>query len=150
MAPGHLFRQMEAADAGEISGWRYEPPYDFHNSDADLAELPDPERRRDAYFSVLDDEGRLVGFFQFENEGEAVDVGLRPDLTGRGFRVEFVRAGLAFARERFSPGRFTLPVATFNARAIRTYERAGFRRDGVYMHETNGGEYEFLRMGREA
>ncbi len=155
MTPGYLFRQMDAADAREISGWRYEPPYDFYDSaadPADLAELLDPERRRDVYFSALDEENDLVGFFQFEKEDQTVDVGLglRPDLTGRGLGVDFVRSGLAFAMERFSPERFTLSVATFNVRAIGVYERAGFRRGEVHTHETNGGEHEFLSMGREA
>ena len=155
MTPGYLFHQMDDVDANEVARWRYESPYDFYNSDADpadLAELLDPERREDSYFSVRDDGDRLVGFFQFECEGETVDfgLGLSPGLTGRGFGVEFVRAGLAFARERFSPVRFTLSVATFNVRAIRIYERAGFRRGEVYVHETNGGEHEFLRMEREA
>ena len=126
MAPEHLFRQMDDADAREISGWRYEPPYDFYDptaDPADLAELLDPERRRDTYFSVVAEENRLVGFFQFEGKDETVDVGLglRPDLTGRGLGAEFVLSGLAFARGRFSPE-----------------------------HETNGGEHEFLSMWREA
>ena len=155
MAHGYLFRQMDDADAREISGWRYDPPYDFYNSTADpadLAELLDPQSRRDDYFSALDGENRLVGFFQFDKSDEAVDVGLglRPDLTGRGLGAGFVVAGLAFARERFSPQRFTLSVATFNGRAICVYERAGFRRGEVYLHETNGGEHEFLSMWRDA
>ena len=155
MTPGYLFHQMDDADAREISVWHYEPPYDFYDSTADpddLAELLDPERGKDVYFSVRDDGDRLVGFFQFENEDEAVDVGLgmRPDLTGKGIGVEFVLAGLAFARKRFSPGRFTLSVATFNVREIRIYGRAGFRRGEVYVHETNGAEYKFLRTEREA
>jgi ribosomal-protein-alanine N-acetyltransferase len=155
MAHGYLLRQMDDADAREISGWRYEPPYDFYDATsdpADLAELLDSERRRGTYFSALDGDSRLVRFFHFEKTGEAVDVGLglRPDLTGRGLGAEFVLAGLAFARERFSPRRFTLSVATFNGRAIGVYERVGFRRGEVFMHETNGGKHEFLRMGREA
>jgi len=155
MASRYLFRQMDAAEACEISGWRYEPPYDFYDPAADpddLAELLDQERRRGVYFSALDDENRLVGFFQFEREEETVDVGLglRPDLTGKGLGAEFVLSGLAFARERFSPARFTLSVATFNDRAISVYGRAGFRRGEVYLHETNGGEHEFLSMEREA
>jgi [ribosomal protein S18]-alanine N-acetyltransferase len=155
MAHGYLFRQINDADAREISGWRYAPPYDFYDATADpadLAELLDPQSRRDVYFSALDGKHRLVGFFQFEKTGEAVDVGLglRPDLTGRGLGAEFVLAGLAFARERFSPRRFTLSVATFNGRAIGVYERVGFRRGRTYTHETNGGEHEFLSMWREA
>lgn len=154
MKPRYLFRQMDAADAHEISSWRYEPPYDFYDATADpsdLAELLDPERREGVYFSALE-EGHLVGFFQFEREDDTVDVGLglRPDLTGTGLGVEFVQAGLEFARGRFSPGRFTLSVATFNKRAISVYERAGFRRGEIFTHETNGEEYEFLRMEREA
>ena len=146
---------MDAADAREISGWRYVPSYDFYDpaaDPADLAELLDPERRRDVYFSALDEENGLVGFFQFEKEAKTVDVGLglRPDLTGRGLGVDFVRSGLEFAMERFSPERFTLSVATFNARAIGVYERAGFRKGEVYTHETNGGEHEFLSMWWEA
>ena len=155
MTPRYLIRQMDDADAQEISGWRYDPPYDFYDATSDpddLAELLDPERRENAYFAVLDDENGPVGFFQFEGEGETVDVGLglRPDLTGKGLGAEFVLSGLVFARKRFSPRRFTLSVATFNGRAVSVYERAGFRRDEVYLHETNGGEHEFLRMEREA
>ncbi len=153
--PGYHFRPMGDGEAREISGWRYEPPYDFYDptaDPADLAELLDPERRESAYFSVLDDGSRLVGFFQFEKADETIDVGLglRPDLTGKGLGAGFVLSGLAFARERFSPGRFTLSVATFNDRAITVYERAGFQRGEVFLHETNGGEHEFLRMEREA
>ncbi len=155
MTSRYLFRQMDDADANEVARWRYEPPYDFYDSaadPADLAELLDPQHRRDIYFSVLDDENRIVGFFQFEKKDETVDIGLglRPDLTGRGLGAEFVLSGLAFARRRFAPERFSLSVATFNERAIGVYERVGFRRGEVFTHETNGGEYEFLSMRREA
>jgi len=155
MTSRYLFRQMDDADANEVASWRYEPPYDFYDSTADpadLAELLDPERRRDVYFSVLDDENRIVGFFQFEKKDETVDIGLglRPDLTGRGLGAKFVLSGLEFVRRRFAPERFSLSVATFNERAIGVYERVGFRRGEVFTHETNGGEYEFLSMRREA
>ena len=152
---GYLFRQMEDAEATLISGWHYEPPYDFYDATSDpddLQELLDPKRRKDAYFSVFDEGGILVGFFQFEREGTRVDVGLgmRPDLTGQGLGIGYLLAGLKFARRRFSPDSFTLSVATFNERAILVYERAGFRRNTVYKHNTNGGEYLFLSMAREA
>jgi [ribosomal protein S18]-alanine N-acetyltransferase len=155
MTPGYRFHQMDDADAHEISGWRYDAPYDFYDADADpedLAELRNPERRGNAYFSVRDGKDRLVGFFQFEQNDGGVDVGLglRPDLTGQGRGLEFVLSGLEFAEERFGPDRFTLSVAAFNDRAIAVYERAGFRRGEVFVHETNGGEHEFLRMERGA
>ena len=146
---------MSDEEATQISGWHYGPPYDFYDATSDqddLRELLDPKRRKDAYFSVFDRGGDLVGFFQFEREGTTVDVGLgmRPDLTGQGLGLEYLLAGLEFARVRFSPEGFTLSVATFNERAILVYERAGFQRDTVYEHHTNGGEYLFMSMAREA
>ncbi len=146
---------MDDEEAREVSAWRYEPPYDFYDwtSDPDdLEELLDPERRKDVYFSAFDERRGLVGFFQFEVKGETVDVGLgmRPDLTGAGLGLDYLLAGLEFARGRYSPTRFTLSVATFNARAIRVYERAGFRRENVYLHQTNRDEFPFLAMAREA
>ncbi|HET7269558.1 MAG TPA: GNAT family protein [Rubrobacter sp.] len=153
--PGFFFKLMSDEEAREISRWHYEPPYDFYDAVSDqddLEELLDPERRRDAYFSVRDESGDLVGFFQFERKDKIVDVGLgmRPDLTGKGLGVGYLFAGLEFARERFAPERFTLSVTTFNERAIRVYERAGFERGHVYTHHTNGGEYLFLAMARKA
>ena len=66
---------------------------------------------------------------------------MRPDLTERGLGAEFLRAGLRFAREVYSPPAFRLTVAAFNRRAIRAYERAGFE-----TVETFGAEREWLLM----
>jgi len=152
----YAFRPMSDQEAREISGWSYDPPYDFYDATSDpddLAELLDPERRREgSYYAAFDERGSLVGFFQFERKGRIVEVGLglRPDLTGRKLGLRFMLAGLEFARRHFSPTGFQLSVATFNERAILVYERAGFRRGEVFMHHTNGGDHPFLLMTREA
>ena len=161
----YLFRPMNEEDAREIAGWRYEAPYDFYemtNDPDDLAGLLDSERRQD-YYAILSEDGEdLVGFFCFGVEAQvpggdyaddgAVDVGLglRPDLTGRGLGLESFLAGLEFARRRLAPESFRLSVATFNERAIRVYERAGFWRAGVFKRQSNGEERPFLLMTREA
>jgi [ribosomal protein S18]-alanine N-acetyltransferase len=144
---------MAQEDAEAVAGWRYPEPFSFYDWTADeddLAELLDADLRGEAYFAVEDDEGQLVGYFSFKPEGRTlvVGLGLRPDLTGRGLGGGFFAAGLDYGRERFAPERFSLAVATFNERAIRVYERAGFERARVYMHETNGGEWEFVEMRR--
>jgi len=151
-----VFRPMNDEEAREISGWSYDPPYDFYDATSDpgdLAELLDRKRRQEgAYYAAFDERGALVGFFQFEKKGRIVEVGLglRPDLTGRKLGLGFMLAGLEFARRHFSPTGFQLSVATFNERAILVYERAGFRRGEVFMHHTNGGDHPFLLMTREA
>jgi [ribosomal protein S18]-alanine N-acetyltransferase len=151
----YRFEPMSQRQAHAIAAWRYDPPYDFYDAVADpedLAELLDPVQREGRYFAVLSDPDGLVGLFVFKREGDAVEVGLglRPDLTNRGLGRSFLLAGLAFARERYAPARFRLAVAAFNQRAIRVYERAGFRQRESYMHWTNGGEHAFLRMERPA
>jgi ribosomal-protein-alanine N-acetyltransferase len=149
------FSRLSQKEAEAIAEWHYPEPYSFYDWSADvddLQELLDPELRGEAYWAVRDETDELVGHFSFKPKGGAVEIGLglRPDLTGQGLGASFLAAGLEFARERFSPERFTLAVATFNERAIKVYERAGFARDRVYMHSTNGGEWEFLEMSRPA
>jgi len=148
-----MFRPMNEGDARTIAGWHYQEPYTFYDMDQDaddLAELLDPRNWTETYYAVVNEPGELVGFFAFKRDGDVVEVGLglRPDLTGRGIGLPFLLAGLDFARAIFSPTTFRLAVATFNTRAIRDYERAGFERGRVYMHHTNGGEYEFMDMTR--
>ncbi len=127
----------------EIGTWRYEPPYDFYDGDVDP--VLNPER----FYEALDSDGVLVGNFYFEDKAESLEIGLglRPDLTGTGLGLEFLRAGLAFARRRFGPGPVSLNVAAFNERAIKVYERAGFEETGRHVrHFDRWGDVEFVEM----
>ena len=144
------FELMNETYAQAIANWHYEGIYAFYDMDQDeqdLEELLSPERWTDHYHAVLY-EDRLAGFFCFEKEDDAVVIGLglRPDCTGKGLGQAFVEAGLEFARQKYNPAEFRLSVATFNQRAIRLYEKIGFEPTGTFMNETNGGQYEFLRM----
>jgi len=146
---------MTQDEAEAIAEWRYEPPYDFYDAAADhrdLAELLDPALRGDRYFSARDASGELVGFFGIGCDAAVagIGVGLRPDLTGRGFGLSFLESGLAFVQELHAPERYRLSVAQFNRRAIKVYERAGFVRTRSYVRETNGGVFTFVEMERAA
>jgi ribosomal-protein-alanine N-acetyltransferase len=148
------FRQMNDDEAREIASWRYDPPYEFYDADADaddLALLLSRKHREGRYFAACLG-AHLVGFFGFRCEGDdvVVGLGLRPDLTGRGLGRSFLEAGLEFARSRYAPSRFRLSVASFNTRAIVVYMRAGFVPQRVFDHETNGGVYPFIEMTRPA
>jgi RimJ/RimL family protein N-acetyltransferase len=133
-------------DLVELATWRYAAPYEFYDGGQEPVE--NPER----YFIVRDDDG-LVGFYYFEPKDDALEygLGLRPDLTGRGLGLEFFREGLEFGRERYRAGRVRLFVAAFNERAIKVYERAGFRETGRHMRTfTHWGEVEFVNMKSNA
>jgi ribosomal-protein-alanine N-acetyltransferase len=142
---------MNEQDAHVIARWHYPDPYTFYDADqdpGDLAELLNPQSWQEIYHSVLDEQNELIGFFTYKrDEGfTEIGLGLRPDLTGKGIGLEFVQAGLAYAKNTYASTAFRLKVATFNQRAIRVYERAGFHPARIFMHTTNGGEYEFLEM----
>lgn len=150
------FRAMSQADAEAIARWHYPDPFSFYDWSADaddLAELLDPAARGDRYFAVEDELGDLVGFFSFKRsrrETVEIGLGLHPERTGQRLGGAFLRAGLAYAGRRFAPRTFVLSVATFNQRAITVYARAGFAPVRVFMHATNGGEWEFVELRRRA
>jgi RimJ/RimL family protein N-acetyltransferase len=128
----------------EMERWTYEPPYDFYDGDGDMP--LNPER----YLAVRAADGSLAGFYYFEEKPDGVleyGLGLRPDLTGRGLGLDFFRMGLELARDRYEPRVVVLNVAAFNERAIRVYERAGFRESGRHVRAFERfGEVEFVEM----
>jgi ribosomal-protein-alanine N-acetyltransferase len=156
MTPAFRFRPLTQADAEAIAVWHYPEPFSFYDwaeDPGDLAELLDPALRGDAYFAVEDDASELIGFFSFKRRDPTtveIGLGLHPERTGKGLGAAFLEAGLDHGRARFEPAQFVLAVATFNRRAITVYERAGFAAVRVYMHSTNGGDWEFVEMRRPA
>ena len=136
-------KKMEQSEALEIADrWKYDGEYAFYDMTADpedYEEIVTPEKRGNRYFSVFDGD-ELTGFFCAEQEGADVEIGLglRPDLTGRG-------RGGAFL-ENYSFEKIELDVASFNQRAVKVYERAGFVKTGTAKVSTNGGVYDFTTM----
>ena len=147
--------EWKGAYGAEVATWHYEPPYDFYDlaSDPeDEAAMRDPARA-EHHRAVLDDDGRLDAFWYFDRHGDVVEVGigLRPDLTGRGPGESFLRAQLEYASQSWQPAMFRLFVAAWNERAIRLYERLGFRELArETRHFELVGDHEFIRMERSA
>jgi ribosomal-protein-alanine N-acetyltransferase len=144
---------MAAEDLPVLTAWHYPPPYDFYDPDADeddLAELSDPGRWGTEYFTAVNENAEIVGFFQFRlpAPGTVIEIGLglRPDLTGIGLGTGYMMAGMAYARERWRCEAFQLFVAAFNRRAIVVYERLGFRSAEELRRFTGGAWRDFIRM----
>jgi RimJ/RimL family protein N-acetyltransferase len=107
------------------------------------------------YYSVHNGSKPVVGFCCFGHEGQVpggnystglldIGLGLRPDLTGSGNGHEFLAAILCFADRLHAPAGFRVSVAEFNKRAIRLYEKAGFRTDSRFSNRDDGKP--FLQM----
>jgi ribosomal-protein-alanine N-acetyltransferase len=149
----YTFIPLRLRDARAMASWRYEGEYAFYNTGLFPLLLVVPLRRLLAsmgveVYAVCDKSKDVVGTFSFTRQGDSVEIGLamRPDFTGRGLGLDFVRAGMDFARQRFAPRTFTLDVATFNRRAITVYTRAGFLPVSTFKRRMRQGIVEFLQM----
>nr|WP_238188517.1 GNAT family N-acetyltransferase [Paenibacillus sp. L3-i20] len=134
----------------ELCNWSYSPPYNIYNwpnwehMKKDEIEFGDPVLREEQYSSVLDNEGNLVGFAQFfpMSNVTRLGLGLRPDLCGNGLGIPLVEAVATEAIRRSPSNEIDLEVLTWNVRAIRTYEKAGFRITDTYMRPNSDGMKE--------
>lgn len=161
----YVFALMDETTARAMRRWQYEGPYAVYTVGDEGGDITEEVDRRSPYFAVHGD-GELVGFFAFGTSAEVsqqdepalfgpersltIGLGLRPDLTGRGLGASFVAAGLEFARQQFAPASFRLYVLSWNERAIRVYERAGFTRTRVFVQRNVHGENDFVEMTRPA
>jgi len=151
---------MSKGHAIDISNWTYEEPYNIYNgntSDEFIQELLEG-----SYFVVLDEKSKLVGFYCFGpaaqvpvgNQYRAYDdtgfidigLGIRPDFCGKGKGYDFFLKGLEFVQKRFLAKKFRLTVASFNKRAIRVYERIGFRKTAAFERKKLDENMTFLVM----
>lgn len=100
-------------------------------------------------------EDRLVGEMVLDvvnwSGGDAfvgLSIGRREDW-GKGYGTEMMRLLLQFAFMEINLRRVTLAVFDYNPRAIRAYEKAGFRHEGrirQFLHK-EGQRWDMLFMG---
>jgi aminoglycoside 6'-N-acetyltransferase len=142
--PEHAERLRELRRTPEVARWWDPPAGDWPlDEEADLHKL-----------AVLAD-GELVGYIQFWEDPDAssrhadVDIFLGPDAQDRGLGTAAMRAVVRHLIEERGHHRITLGTSVDNARAIRVYEKVGFRRVGVMRkaalsHRTGEWEDELL------
>lgn len=124
----------------EIAHWKYDGIYEFYNRIGNIQYPDNLEEKIENSYVVYDDKGELIGHFHFGSEGQIptienycytddyldMGLGLRPDICGHGFGVDFIQYGIEFARKHYNRNKFRLSVAAFNERAVKAYEKAGF------------------------
>ena len=148
----YTWEKMTQKQAEDIAyNWHYHAEYSFYDMEADeedLVEFLDPKKRGESMFVAMNGQ-HVVGYFCFNKvDNDIIDIGLgmKPNLTGSGRGVEFLKSGLDFAKFTYNPDQITLSVATFNHRAIKVYKTVGFVEMQTFMQDTNGSSFEFIKM----
>ncbi|PGS48677.1 GNAT family N-acetyltransferase [Bacillus sp. AFS041924] len=150
-------KKMTETYATEILNWNYPAPYDFYNNKLSKEALE--ELLGNTYFAVTDQNELLIGFYcigetaqvpkgnefgVYENECVDLGLGVRPNLTGKGFGSEFFKFILERILESINFSTLRLTVAKFNKRAIRLYKNFGFKVENEFYTE----RAEFITMVR--
>ena len=146
-------RRMTEEDKRQICAWKYQGEYAVYNlpsyeeMSAQKIGFLNPETENN-YLAFLDGE-RLVGFVNILEEDTEVFIGLGVDLDccGRHYGRKILAAAGEISRKRCPEKPMYLEVRTWNTRAIRCYEKAGFRIEGEPYELTTGiGKSTFYRM----
>jgi len=93
-----------------------------------------------------------IGFYEIEWSNQAGWLGMGigdRDAWGKGYGTEALQLALQVAFGELNLHRVTLTVIASNERAIALYERAGFRREGVFREfgQRDGKRYDMYLYG---
>ena len=150
-------RRLTDEDKRELCSWRYAGEYAVYNlpSYEELLEsrsgFMDPEQEA-GYLAFLVD-GLLTGFVHImETPAQVlIGIGVRPELCGMGYGSQILNEACELIHRRFPAKPIVLVVRTWNLRAIRCYQRAGFRIDGPpYEMAVPDGRAEFFKMKKDS
>ncbi len=160
-----LLRHHHPDDLADVRRWyrdaelgrltRYSPrPMNIEEVDRFFhGRLLSPEQV--GYAIVVRESGRLIGSTTFSNldpdNGSTlfhISIGER-DAWGEGYGTEAAELMLWLAFERIGLHRVALTVFSFNSRAIRSYEKAGFTLEGRHREAIlrEGSRWDELTMG---
>jgi len=144
------FRVPTKSDVDDILTWKYDEIYSFYDNDIQKEKMEFIESFVDSddNFSIYNDNNKLVGncSFYYIEEFFCVGLQMRPDLTGKGFGIEFAKSIIDFGREKYKLNYIDLTVAKFNNRAIKVYEKLGFKVIDEFVNTIRGNDYDFLAM----
>jgi aminoglycoside 6'-N-acetyltransferase len=140
LRPEHAERLRALRGTLEVARWWQPPPEGWP-----LGDEEDVERL------VVIVDGEVAGYIQFWEDPDPdqrhadVDIFLDPERHDRGLGTQAMRAVTRMLIEERGHHRITLGTSPENARAIRCYEKVGFRRVGVLRKASRShltGEWE--------
>ena len=134
-----------------ITEWKYEGEYSVYN-----AEPYEEQKKRgfgfanpQNHFYSFYDEKKLIGFINLYEEKTEVffGIGVKPEECGKGYGSQMTETACKISRRLFPGKPLYLEVRTWNQRAVRCYEKAGFHIAGEPIRQTtSAGEGVFYHM----
>lgn len=149
---------LSDAEKRDIFSWIYSGDYAVYN-------LPSYEVMKEKQIGFLNpareqnyrafyDEDCLVGFVNIKEvvaEFQVfIGIGVKPELCSKGYGQRILRETCRISKELHPDKPLYLEVRTWNKRAIRCYQKAGFEIVGVpFEQRTGSGVGTFYRMVKE-
>lgn len=145
------YHQTTEAEKYRITAWEYEGEYAIYNA------TPYAEQKKKGFgfanplnhfYSFYAGE-ELVGFINlYEEETEVFfGIGVAPAHCGKGYGRQMTEIACTLSRRLFPGKPLYLEVRTWNTRAVRCYQKAGFCIVGEPLRQTTSlGEGLFYRM----
>ncbi len=114
----------------------------------------DYERRADEQIFAIEVEGHHVGnlgLHRIDRVHRKAEIGIvigEASVWSQGYGTEAMHAALRYAFDVLGLNKVSLEVLEYNTRAIRTYEKVGFQREGVHREDVykDGRFVNVLRM----
>ena len=145
---------MREEYAKEICNWNYDGEYSDYNLPR-YEECKEKnygitrEDRKDNYIVYIID-GEVVFYSnmkEMDNNKLYIGVGLKPKYCGKGYGNYFLEDSIKEMKKRYPSRNLFLEVRSWNKRAIKSYERLGFKVSRVVVSKDRlGNDTEFTEM----
>ena len=152
-----IYRHLSEDAKRQICAWNYDGEYAIYN----LPSYEEMQTRQmgfmhpDAakYYYGFWDNTTLVGYIKItkKNADVSIGIGVKPDLCGKQYGQQILSMACTIAQTQYPGKPLCLEVRTWNTRAIKCYEKAGFRIGGQpYELTTKIGSGTFYRMVKDS
>ena len=151
-----VYRNLTQADKRQICAWKYAGEYAIYNLPSyDVMQerqsgFMNPENEKN-YFAFSDG-NVLAGYVNISEKDTEVFIGIsvNPDLCGKHYGRRMLEEAYCISKALYPEKPLYLEVRTWNTRAVKCYQNAGFHIDGEpYKLTTAIGTDMFFRMVRE-
>ena len=146
---------MNIIAAKSICLWQYPKPYDIYNymSFDDAVKKDSPllkEEYKNNYLCFFENDTLTAYINIYKKDCKIfIGIGVAPDYCGKGLGKTYLKKGIAEAESRYPESEIWVEVRSWNERAIKCYEKCGFKKQyKKTIKDRFGRDEEFIFMKR--